>query len=47
MNDEQIRVAEKFASMEQANWFVRRKRVICDGYRKSGLLRNVGLLLLM
>lgn len=47
MTAQQIRIAKRFATMEQANWFVRRKRVLCDGYRKSGFVRNAGLMLLI
>lgn len=47
MTEKQLAVAYRFATLGEANWFVRRKRVICNGYRKSGLLRNIGLLLLM
>lgn len=47
MSEEQIRIAEQFAQMEYAGWFGKRKRVIANGFYKSGLVRNIGLMLLM
>lgn len=47
MSKEQIQIAEQFAQMENAGWFEKRKRMIANGFYKSGLVRNIGLLLLM
>lgn len=47
MSEEQIHIAERFAELETSGWFGRRKRVIANGFYKSGLVRNVGLMLLM
>ena len=47
MSEEQIRTAEQFAELETSGWVGRRRRVIANGFYKSGLVRNVGLMLLM
>lgn len=47
MSKEQIRIAEQFAQMENAGWFGKRKRMIANGFYKSGFVRNIGLFLLM
>lgn len=47
MTEEQIRIAEQFAGMDKQGWFGRRKRVIVNGFYKSGFVRNIGLLLIM
>ena len=47
MSDKQIRIAEQFAGMEKAGWFDRRKRMVINGFYKSGAVRNIGLFLLM
>lgn len=47
MTPEQVAIAEKFAGLQQAGFFRKRARVIAQGFYKSGLVRNIGLLLLM
>lgn len=47
MDEKQRVVAEQFASMEKAGFWGRRYRMIRFGFQKSGLVRNVGLFLLI
>lgn len=47
MSNEQIKIAEKFAGMQTAGWFGRRKTMFLNGFYKSGMIRNIGLFLLM
>ena len=47
MNQHQRVVAENFAGMEQAGFMGRRFRILRYGFKKSGWLRNIGLLLLV
>lgn len=47
MDKKQRIVAEQFAGMEQAGFFGRRCRILRHGFKKSGWVRNIGLLLLV
>lgn len=47
MTDRQKKIARAFADMEKKNWFMRRKNMIQYGFYKSGLIRNIGLFLLL
>lgn len=47
MSAEQIDIAERFAGMNDVNGFRKRMRMISGGYCKSGIVRNIGLFLLM
>lgn len=47
MTELQKQTAKQFAGLYDVNWFLRRIRVIRHGFWKSGLGRNIGLLLLL
>ncbi len=47
MEDDQRAIAKAFAKMEHAGWFLRRYYMCRYGFTKSGLIRNIGLFLVI
>ncbi len=47
MTQEQLEIAEAFAGMEDAGWLKRRRYMLKYGFEKSGVIRNIGLFLLI
>ncbi|MBO4396487.1 MAG: glycosyltransferase family 2 protein [Eubacterium sp.] len=47
MPDRERKTAEAFAGMERSSWMTRRVTALRYGFLKSGIVRNIGLLLLM
>ena len=45
--EEQGQILRDFASIHNENWFERRDRLFRHGYWKSGVLRNIGVFLLI
>ena len=45
--EEQGQIIRDFAGIQSANWFERRERLFRYGFWKSGILRNLGLCLLI
>lgn len=45
--EEQGQIIREFAGIQSANWFERRERLFRYGFWKSGILRNLGLFLLI
>lgn len=47
MTPEQTEVAQRFSAMAETGWFMRRWNLLKYGYTKSGIMRNIGLFLLV
>lgn len=47
LGTEQKKIVQAFATLPEANWFVRRVRLFRYGFWKSGIVRNVGVFLVI